>query len=121
MKSLAVQFKSGSFEQKTFECSVEDTAIETLTKKNNFEMLLNDEIISKSPVLLLKNDFSIEFYFNMSIVGERNDLPAMQSASNQNPEEIASIGSSYEVIKISNSSIKPLRTFYRIGVAEVCK
>lgn len=122
MKSLAIQFQTGAFVAKTFECPAQDASdavVAPPATKNSFEKLLNDEIISKSPVLLLKNDFSMEFYFNISIVGERDDLAAMQSASKQQPTEIASIGNSYEVIKITNSTMKPLRTFYRIGVAEV--
>lgn len=122
MKSLATQFQTGALEAKTFECPAEgstDAVPAPRMTKNSFEKMLSDEIISKSSVLVQKNDFSVVFYFNISIVGERDDLMAMQSAVRQPPMEFASIGNSYEVIKITNSTIKSLRTFYRIGVAEV--
>lgn len=123
MKNLAKTFKSETFATKTMECpSIDandmqgDASIHT-----DFEKLLLNQIAPGSRVFVLRNDYSLEYLFNISIVGEQDDLLGMAPAMlNTSPVEIATIANNYKVEKISNATvIKPLRPFFRIGVAEV--
>lgn len=124
MKNLAKTFKGESFERKTMECPSIDAndAQGDASIHTDFEKLLLNQIAPGAGVFVLRNDYSLEYLFNISIVGEQDvDLLGMGSAMlDTSPMEIATIANNYKVVKVSNATvIKPLRRFFRIGVAEV--
>lgn len=124
MINLAKSFTTESFEAKTMECpsiDASDLQMETAIH-TDFEKLLLNQIAPNSRVFVLHNDYSLEYLFNISIVGEQDNLLVVKSSSlNTSPMEIATIANNYKVEKVSNvTMIKPLRRFFRIGVAEVC-
>lgn len=120
MLSLVSTFKSGTFMAKTVECPIVDVsdAQPSDVQQNEFEKLLRDQIVPRARVVILRNDYSVEFVLNVSVVGERGDLMAMDAAQTS-AMEIATIANDYKVARVDNSTLKPLRKFFRIGVAEV--
>lgn len=120
MRSLITAFKSGEFESKSIECPPIDSSDVQLTdmQPNAFERMLREKIVPNSRVMTLRNDYSVEFVFNVSVVGDQSDV--MESAqANTNPIEIATIANDNKVMKLDKSTWKPLRKYFRIGVAEV--
>lgn len=124
LRSLIIAAKAGQFETKTFNCPpMESTDMQTSTtdsSPNAFERMLRTDIVPDARVMTLRNDYSVEFVFNVSVVGEQDALMGLVSAqANTSPMEIASIANDYKVMKIENTTLRPLRRYFRIGVAEV--
>lgn len=113
--------KVKKFEVKTYNCSSVDSGdpLETSTGANAFEEMLRDQIVAKSRLLMLRNEYSLGFYLNISIFGQKDDLAENAPTARSGPREIAMIGNNNDLMLIDNSTIQPTRRFFRIGIAEV--
>lgn len=113
--------KVEKFEVKTYNCPSVDSEdpLETRTVANAFEEMLRDQIIAKSRLLMFRNEYSLGFYLNISIFGQKDDLAENAPTARSGPREIAMIGNNNDLMLIDNSTIQPTRRFFRIGIAEV--
>lgn len=121
LANIATVAKEGKFEVKTYSCTAVDSEdpLDISAEANAFEKTLRDQIVSNSRLLMLRNEYSLEFYMNISIFGQKDDLTENTLSARSGPREIAFIGNSNDLMLIDNSTIKPTRRFFRIGIAEV--
>lgn len=111
MQNLVGSSKSNALSAKTFDCSTaESTDIQP--ESNDFEKLLRSEIIPNSRIVMQRDAYSIEYSFNISVLDE-SQKELYSSA------EIATIANDDKLMNINNRTLKTLRKFFRIGVAEV--